>query len=582
MRIPAAWRALLLLVLACLPASGAWCAVAEGDITLQGRYWIDASGHQGIQDVAGGAASLRPMDRHQAFALGSSALWMRFELPPRDPGAEASGGWRLLLSGAPFINEASLYTPGPEGEWQVQRAGDHIPVAQWPVPNTSPLFTLPPAATTFWLRLANSPAPTSPYVQLLTAGTVELHRRWTFLLVGGYLGFGLLVFAVGLIHAALYRDRVFHVYCLYVAFMLLFQLAFTGAGGLFLWPHSAAFNDALPGPSMLLMTASGIWFIREATALPRHSRRVDRAVRGFSLFGALFAGVYLAANNAWAFTVLNVYGLLSVVLSIALCLWTWRKGETYSGWLFLGFLPVHLGYPFPALRAAGVLPDSWATQYAVLIGSAIEIPVLLYILHWRAKDFTESRARLRALDSTDPLTGLTGTPMFRLRVRDALRRAQRTGQRCSVLLVELCNHAEIVAREGREAGDRALVVAGSRLSQIVRDVDTVSRIANTRFGILTEGSQSLDARRALAQHVVARGLERVSQLPPDLPLRFRVVTATAPDGAIELTPQGESDEQRLMQRMNWTLDRLVEDPKRVVNHMEARADATGLPPSVPA
>ena len=54
-----------------------------------------------------------------------------------------------------------------------------------------------------------------------------------------------------------------------------------------------------------------------------------------------------------------------------------------------------------ALRSAGVLPDSWAMQYAVLIGSAIEIPLLLYILHQRAKHFSENRARLRAMDGTD-------------------------------------------------------------------------------------------------------------------------------------------------------------------------------------
>ena len=53
-----------------------------------------------------------------------------------------------------------------------------------------------------------------------------------------------------------------------------------------------------------------------------------------------------------------------------------------------------------------------------LIGSAIEIPLLLYILHRRAKDFSENRARLRALDSTDPLTGLTVTPVLRLRKID--------------------------------------------------------------------------------------------------------------------------------------------------------------------
>lgn len=559
----------------------AWAVEGEGDITLQGQYWIDESGRMSIQEVAEGkAVKLQPMDRHQAFPLGAAVLWMRFDLRALD----ATHRWYLLLSGAPFINRASLFSQGPDGVWQEQQAGDHLPVARWYQPNPSPLFEVQAkSANPVWLRIENRPAPTSPYVQLLTDESLQFKRQWTYLLLGGYLGFGLLVFVVGLIHARLYGDPAFDAYCMYVACMLLFQLSFTGIGGLFLWPSWAAFNDAAPAMFMLLMTGSGIWFIREATALPRHSRRLDRAVVGFSLFGLVFPVAYLLLNNSLTYAILNVYGLLSVVLSISLCAWTWRKGETYSGWLILGFLPIHLSYPFPALRAAGVLPDSWATQYAVLIGSAIEIPLLLYILHRRAKDFSENRARLRALDSTDPLTGLTVTPVLRLRLRDALRRARRSGHRCAVLLVDLSNHADIVSREGREAGDRALVVAASRLSSVVREVDTVCRVADTRFAILTEGPQPEQARRLLSQHIVARGLEQVPQLPPDLSLRFRVVSASAPDGAIELTPDGSVDEQRLMQRLNWALDRLlVEDPKRVVHHLESRTADAGAPTAAPA
>lgn len=562
-------RLALLLTLIALNALAAVATTStQGDITLQGSYWIDETGQRTIQDVAGGAAQLQPMERHRAFAIGDGALWMRFELAPLD----ASRRWHVLLSGAAFINRASLYTQGPVGGWQEQRAGDHTPVAQWAQPSFTPLFDVPASGGTVWLRLENRPAPTSPFVQLLTDESVQHRQQWTFLLLGGYVGFGLLVFIVGLMHARLYGDRVFDVYCIYVACMLLFQLSFTGMGGLFLWPNAARFNDAAPALFMLWMTASGIWFIREATALSRHSQRLDRFVVGFSLFGLVFPLFYLWSQGPLVYRILNLYGLAAVLLSISLCLWTWRKGETYSGWLFLGFLPVHLGYPFPALRAAGVLPDSWATQYAVLIGSAIEIPLLLYILNTRAKDFSENRVRLRALDSTDPLTGLTVVPVLRLRLRDALRRARRSGHRCAVLLVDLANHAEIVAREGREAGDRALVVAASRLSSVVREVDTVCRVSNTRFAILSEGPQPDNARRLMAQHIVARGLERVYQLPPDLSLRFRVVSASAPDGAIEITSEGSVDEQRLMQRMNWALDRLVEDPKRVVHHLEARAD----------
>ncbi|MEP6791605.1 MAG: 7TM-DISM domain-containing protein, partial [Ramlibacter sp.] len=101
----------------------AWAAEVEGEgeITLQGWYWIDESGRASIGEVVAGAAKLQRMDRHRAFPLGDAVLWMRFELPARD----ASHHWNLLLSGAPFINRASLLSQGPGDAWREQRAGDH-------------------------------------------------------------------------------------------------------------------------------------------------------------------------------------------------------------------------------------------------------------------------------------------------------------------------------------------------------------------------------------------------------------------------------------------------------------------------
>ena len=43
------------------------------------------------------------------------------------------------------------------------------------------------------------------------------------------------------------------------------------------------------------------------------------------------------------------------------------------------------------------------------------------------------------------------------------------------------------------------------------------------------------------------------------------------------------DEQRLLQWMNWSLDRLLaEDPKRVVLHLGPRAGDAGDPAAAPA
>ena len=379
---------------------------------------------------------------------------------------------------------------------------------------------------------------------------------------------------LGWVHARLYADRAFVAYVAYLASMLGFQVSFTGVGGLFFWSQSAWWNNAAPGLFMLWLTASGIWFVREACSRSRHHRGVDRFDIGWSVFGLLFSLIYTLNPTETAFVVLSFYGLLSVILSITLCLWAWRLGERYAGWLFLGFLPVHLAYPFPALRSAGLLPDSWATQYAVLIGSAIEIPLLLYILHRRAKHFNENRTRMRALDSTDPLTGLTVTPILRLRLRDAIKRARRYGHRCAVLMVELSNHNEFVVSAGREAGDRALVIAAAKLSRVVRDVDTVCRVSDTRFAILVEGPMRGDQIKLLAQHMVAKGLEQTSTLPGETSLRFRVVSAMppmnpgTPEEAEELESSQESEERSILRHLSKKLDDLASDPRKMVFHME--------------
>lgn len=553
---------------------GLWLAVwpgparasgSENDVTLQTHFWVDATGAASLQDAMGRPANdFQSMDRYRSFELADAALWLRLDLPALD----ATSRWYLALSAAAFTNRATFYAPGPQGQWTVQQAGDHLAVSQWDHPDQTPVFALPPGVTgPVWLRLENQPAPLSPRLLLLDEGTLQETRSWVFLAVGGYLGFGVLVLFLGWVHARLYSDRAFLAYCCYVACMLGFQAAFTGVGGLFFWPDWAGWNDAAPAVFMLWLTASGIWFVREVCAVSRHHRRVDRFVLAWSVFGLVFPVLYLLLQNRPAFIVLNLYGFLSVLLSFSLCIWTWRLGEKYAGWMALGFLPVHLSYPFPALRSAGILPDSWATQYAVLIGSAIEIPLLLYILHRRAKEFNENRARMRAIESTDPLTGLTVVPVLTLRLRDSLRRARRYGHGCGLLLVDLTNHGDIVAREGREAGDRALVVAASRLSSVVRDVDTVCRIADTRFAVLVEGPQQPDDFRRLGQHIVAKGLERVPALPADMALRFRLVSLTLPESA---EAEGDGD-AALIDRLGQALDRMADDPRKVVLHLPARS-----------
>lgn len=551
-----------------------WLLQLSGPVAADSRVsvppphvWVDRSGSASIaQALAQPTDAFQPMLAHQHFRLAQSALWLRLDLPL----LEASHRWYLLLPAAAFTDRVTFYARSPDGVWLAQQAGDHLPVARWTYPDQTPVFALDmPGPQTVYLRLENRPAPVSPRLELLTESQLQQQRYWTFLLIGAYLGFGALVLFLGVVHARLYGDRAFLAYVVYVACMLGFQVAFTGIGGRFFWPDWADWNNMASPLLVLWLSAAGLWFVREVCAVPRLHRGVDRAVMVWCALGVVFPAIYLSLLNHAVYVLLNLYGLGSVLLSVGLCLWAWRQGERYAGWLALGFAPLHLTYPLPALRLAGLLPDSWATQYAVLIGSAIEIPLLLYLLHRRVQDFSENRARLRSIDSTDPLTGLTTVPLFLLRLRDALRRARRYRHHGGLVLVELSNHEDIVSEHGRQVADRALVVAAARLSAVVRDVDTVCRLSERRFALLLEGPQRLDDLRPLAQHIIARGLESmpVPGLAQGISLRMRLVSTLVPDVWGEAPTDSLADDSRWLERLNRALDRMVDDPRKVVLHL---------------
>jgi diguanylate cyclase (GGDEF)-like protein len=570
--------ALVLWLCATLALAGGREALAQPpmagalDLAPHSHYWIDPGGTAAVETVVAQPDAVWSPLASRSFRLGQGALWLRIRLP-EPPTAVPQ---YLLLDSSAFTDRASLYARR-DGGWVAQHAGDHIPVAQWPLPDRSPVFALPApdgGPRELWLRLENHPAPLSVQLEQVSADELQQRRAWTLLLLGGYFGFGLLVLFLGWVHARLYRDRAFTAYVVYVASMLGFQAAFTGIGGLFIWPQWAWWNSSAPAVFMLWLTGSGIWFVREVCAIPRHHRGLDRFVLAWSAFGLVYPALYLWLHNSPAYAVLNLYGLLSVLLSMGLCVWAWRKGERYAGWLFIGFLPVHLAYPFPALRAAGVLPDSWAAQYAVLIGSAIEIPLLLYILHQRAKHFSENRARLRAIEGTDPLTGLTVTTVLNLRLRDAIRRARRYHHHGALLLVELANHADLRLRLGRETADRALVVAAGRLSRVVRDVDTVCRVTDNRFAVLIEGPLQEHQLRLLAQHIVAKGLEPASLLPDDTSLRLQMVTCLLPaETAVAAEEDERVEARRALERLHRALDEQKTDTRRPVVHLPRETPA---------
>ena len=242
-------------------------------------------------------------------------------------------------------------------------------------------------------------------------------------------------------------------------------------------------------------------------------------------------------------------------------LWSaWRTGDRWVRWIALGILPVLLAGALPALRNFNLISSGFLTQYAMVIAAAIEAPLLIYGLLQRSSLQHEAQARARALDQTEPLTGLCNRHNFMLRLHESLVRAQRYRHHSALLMVVLDNHEHFVREHGREVADRALVLTGSLLRSVARDVDTAARVNDNHFALLMEGPVRGPQAVAAATSLVAGGLRPNDELPVGSTLRLKIAIALLPQDRVELGLNAQAH----LDWLHLSVDELRQEPRRSI------------------
>ncbi|MTW19689.1 EAL domain-containing protein [Allochromatium palmeri] len=111
----------------------------------------------------------------------------------------------------------------------------------------------------------------------------------------------------------------------------------------------------------------------------------------------------------------------------------------------------------------------------------------------------QSEARLEHLVHYDPLTNLPNRRLVQSRLQHALEHADRRGGRVAVLFVDLDRFKNINDSLGHPAGDTLLESLAQRLSQRVREDDTLARLGGDEFLVLLENLQRPEDAAGVAQ-----------------------------------------------------------------------------------
>jgi diguanylate cyclase (GGDEF)-like protein/PAS domain S-box-containing protein len=123
----------------------------------------------------------------------------------------------------------------------------------------------------------------------------------------------------------------------------------------------------------------------------------------------------------------------------------------------------------------------------------------------------ENEERLRHMATHDVLTGLPNRSLLSDRIRMAIANTRRSGKGFAVIALDLDGFKKVNDALGHPVGDALLRVAGARLSDTLRDADTLARVGGDEFVAVLPGAVS----EAEIQ-VIARRMISTMQLPIDI------------------------------------------------------------------
>ncbi|AMO22833.1 hypothetical protein GCM10027034_33140 [Ramlibacter solisilvae] len=533
---------------------------AQLEATELGRVWLDPAGTATFEQVLRrGGMDFTPGQPDRIHALGERGqLWMHWRLVRNRDDAES---WELVFP-MPTLDAVTVYQQNDKGQWIARTAGDSLAVSAWPAPGRYPHFRLdlPPGQVRDVYARIQHLTPANFPVELLSDTAYDDRIQVEYLGLGMAFGALLLLVAACVAQARLYRDSVYAWYAAYAVITSLCVAAYTGAAAHLLWPRFALLGDAPQSMLALLAGGAAMLFVRNLIGLAGRYRLQDQLVRAAGLAGIVLAVAYPFMAKPAGVAMVGVYVAGATFVNLWVAWAAWRRGDVVGAWVLAAFVPLCLAVVITMMRVFGWLPVFFATQYAVVVAMAIEVPLLLVALTIRSRERHGAQIRELALSTQDALTGLLAAHLFHDRLQQVVARYRRHRDNSAIVFIDLVNYPAIKARFGTAVAEQSLLRSVIKLRRLLRDADTVSRIGEARFGLILEGELSRIAVTERAARLIAAGLMPLKGLKPEVTLQFHI-------GAV-LLEERTAEPEDLMDALNDLLAGMSPRTRRPIRFLD--------------
>ncbi len=518
------WRALMLLC--CVLATSAHAEAAaialpadRPAISILSQTSI-ASGALPEATVLSGKAPFQPY-RAGALRGWPVDVWLRVRVGPVPDGSR----WFLRL---PAVDLADAYVPLSSGVYVRQRGGVDTPFAVHSVPYTLPTFVITPADSSrlpIYLHLHFHP---EQQLSLTLQDAprfygVSLRRRF---MQGVFLGVLLAVLLFNLYIYVTLRAAAALWYSSFIFALGLYEIVTTGVGSEYLWPDrggSARLAVLLTGT---LAFATYLMFARAFLVLRRNLPRMDRLIVGLFIVQTLVATAQysLAVGRVLVAPLLMVQAALMLSVA-AVGIVRWRQGFEGARFFSIAFAPMVIGvlanlYYNAYLPLGGLWP--WAA-YGIETGATLQCIIMTLSVLDRIQTLDRQRhaaelalsnqalrnKELREIALTDPLSGIPNRLAFYDGIREAIERANGTGEMVGVLFIDVDGFKHVNDAYGHSTGDELLRIVARRLTTVIREADMAARIGGDEFAVLVRSVADVNELEHARERVFAAFLEPI-------------------------------------------------------------------------
>lgn len=493
------------------------------DVRADGLMWIDTEGTADIDQLASGLPDARftPAKAGTIYSLGpKGALWLHYRFARS---ATSRHNW-LIEFPLPLLDLATVYQRATARSWVYQSAGDTLAVSSWPEPGRYGQFELnlpDNGVHDVYVRIQHQTEVGIP-IRVSTRSHQAQRLQLEYLALGVVFGALVLLIIACAVQSWVYRDKAYGWYAVYASIMALVVAAWTGVAGHLLWSDFSAWNNLAQGCLGLVGGGAALLVVHHLCGIGTRHKWFERATYWVGVAGLPLALVYTVLDRGIGVYMIGSYLILIVVMGVGRAYLSWQRKDVVGFWVLAAFTPLAAATLLIVASILGLISATWLSQYGLMAGLTLEVPMLLVALNLRSRERHAVEAREQAMSSQDALTGLLAAHLFHDRFMQEVERAKRYQEPAAVVYIELVNYRYIKKTWGTAVAEQSLLRSVIKLRRILRDVNTVGRIDEARFGLILEGVESRAPVTELSARLIAAGLMPLKGLKPEVVLQFHV------------------------------------------------------------